>query len=122
MRDEGPGIDPADADRIFEPFYRADPSRARASGGVGLGLAIVRAIVEAHGGTVSVQPGPGGAFMVRVPTRRHPTDGAAAGHGVGSGDSFARTAVRGRHATGRPSVERSRVGDLRRGCCGREAW
>jgi two-component system OmpR family sensor kinase len=93
VRDEGPGIDPADADRIFEPFYRADPSRARTSGGVGLGLAIVKAIVEAHGGTVSARPGPGGTFVVRVPTRRYPTDAAAAGHRVNSADSFAPTAA-----------------------------
>jgi two-component system OmpR family sensor kinase len=87
VRDEGPGIDPAEADRIFEPFYRADPSRARASGGVGLGLAIVKAIVEAHGGTVSVRPGPGATFVVRVPTRRSVTDSAVAGNGVNSSDA-----------------------------------
>jgi two-component system, OmpR family, sensor kinase len=87
VRDEGPGIDPADADRIFEPFYRADPSRARASGGVGLGLAIVKAIIEAHRGTVSVEPGPGGTFVVRVPTRRYPADSAVAGNGVNPADS-----------------------------------
>jgi two-component system OmpR family sensor kinase len=56
VHDGGPGIAPGDADRIFEPFYRADPSRARSSGGAGLGLAIVAAIVAAHGGTVSVLP------------------------------------------------------------------
>jgi len=54
---------------VFEPFYRADKSRARQSGGAGLGLAIVAAIVEAHGGTVAAasQPGEGPTFTVRLP-------------------------------------------------------
>ncbi len=67
VHDDGPGIDPADAARIFEPFYRSDPSRSRSSGGAGLGLAIVAAIVNAHQGTVSVEPGPGATFVVRLP-------------------------------------------------------
>jgi len=75
--DEGPGIDPADRHRIFEPFHRADPSRARATGGVGLGLAIVSAIAEAHGGTVGVDSdgASGASFWVRLPLA--PVDGAA---------------------------------------------
>ena len=60
VHDDGPGIDRRDAPRIFEAFYRSDPSRSRSSGGAGLGLAIVAAIVEAHGGTVALLPGPGG--------------------------------------------------------------
>jgi len=67
VHDEGPGIDPADAARIFEPFYRSDPSRARSSGGSGLGLAIVATIVDAHQGTVAVVPGEGATFEVRLP-------------------------------------------------------
>jgi two-component system, OmpR family, sensor kinase len=67
VHDDGPGIDPADAARIFQPFYRSDPSRARASGGAGLGLAIVAAIVGSHGGTVVARPGPGATFEVRLP-------------------------------------------------------
>jgi two-component system, OmpR family, sensor kinase len=69
VADHGPGIDPADRDHIFEPFHRADPSRARATGGVGLGLAIVSAIATAHGGTVGVDsdPGSGSTFWVRLP-------------------------------------------------------
>jgi signal transduction histidine kinase len=50
--DDGPGIPPAERERVFERFHRTDGSRARAAGGTGLGLAIVRAIVEAHGGEV----------------------------------------------------------------------
>ncbi len=68
VRDHGPGVDPVESERIFEPFYRSDPSRARRSGGAGLGLAIVRAVVTAHGGTVEVVPGTAGAsFVVRLP-------------------------------------------------------
>ncbi|HEX4520217.1 MAG TPA: ATP-binding protein, partial [Gaiellaceae bacterium] len=54
---------------VFERFYRADPSRARSSGGAGLGLAIVSAVVEAHHGKVEVEstPGSGTAFTVRLP-------------------------------------------------------
>jgi two-component system, OmpR family, sensor kinase len=72
VQDEGPGIDPALASRIFEPFFRTDPSRSRSSGGAGLGLAIVAAIVEAHGGTVRVAsaPGRGATFEVRIPVVR----------------------------------------------------
>jgi two-component system OmpR family sensor kinase len=67
VHDDGPGIDPADVTRIFEPFYRADPSRDRRSGGSGLGLAIVAAIVEAHRGSVTAVPGEGATFEVRIP-------------------------------------------------------
>jgi two-component system OmpR family sensor kinase len=77
VHDDGPGVDPADSDRIFEPFYRSDPSRTRSSGGAGLGLAIVKAIVEAHGGTVAVEPGPGATFVVRLPRQQVPLDQAS---------------------------------------------
>jgi signal transduction histidine kinase len=50
--DDGPGIPAAERERIFERFHRTDPGRSRAAGGAGLGLAIVRAIAEAHGGEV----------------------------------------------------------------------
>ena len=69
MADEGPGLDPEDAARVFERFYRADPSRARDRGGTGLGLAVVAALIEAHGGRVELEtmPGSGAAFRVRLP-------------------------------------------------------
>ncbi|HEX4141661.1 MAG TPA: ATP-binding protein, partial [Candidatus Methylacidiphilales bacterium] len=51
--DEGPGLAPADMEKVFDPFYRVDPSRTAATGGVGLGLAIVKSCVEACGGVVS---------------------------------------------------------------------
>jgi two-component system OmpR family sensor kinase len=67
--DEGPGLTPDVAARVFDRFYRADPARARHSGGAGLGLAIVHAVVTAHGGTAGVHsvPGHGATFWVRVP-------------------------------------------------------
>lgn len=67
--DEGPGMQPEDAQRIFERFYRTDSSRARASGGTGLGLSIVDSLVHAHGGSVSVTtaPGQGCRFRVSLP-------------------------------------------------------
>ncbi len=66
--DEGQGIAPEDAERIFDRFYRADSSRARASGGVGLGLSIVSSIVAAHGGEMRLDtsPGEGAAFTVSL--------------------------------------------------------
>jgi two-component system OmpR family sensor kinase len=75
VADQGPGLPPEVAGRVFERFYRGDPARSRETGGAGLGLSIVSAIVEAHGGTVSAAPSDGGAtFEVRLPT--HPTEGA----------------------------------------------
>jgi two-component system sensor histidine kinase BaeS len=63
VRDTGPGIAPDHLPRIFDRFYRADPSRARATGGSGLGLAIVKQLVEAHGGEVRAENGPGGGAI-----------------------------------------------------------
>ena len=63
--DDGPGIAPAERERVFDRFHRADPSRARSAGGTGLGLAIVRAIVDAQGGRVWATHAPlGGARVV----------------------------------------------------------
>ncbi|MFI2103047.1 sensor histidine kinase [Isoptericola sp. NPDC019693] len=66
VRDHGAGITPEQASRVFERFYRADSSRNRESGGSGLGMAIVAAIVGAHQGHVSVSETPGGGMTVRV--------------------------------------------------------
>ena len=76
--DRGPGIPPGDAERIFEPFYRADRSRARTTGGVGLGLAIVAAIVRSHGGSVGVRANPAGGacFWIRLPIVPSPVAGS----------------------------------------------
>ncbi|MCQ4762950.1 cell wall metabolism sensor histidine kinase WalK [Cloacibacillus evryensis] len=71
VADSGIGIGAADLPYIFERFYRTDVSRARTSGGIGIGLAIVKAIVEAHDGTITVasDPGEGSRFTVRIPRK-----------------------------------------------------
>ena len=69
VTDHGPGLPAGDRERIFEPFYRADASRSRDSGGAGLGLSIVSAVVAAHGGRVQVKEtsGGGATFEVQLP-------------------------------------------------------
>jgi two-component system OmpR family sensor kinase len=69
VADDGPGMSAEDASRVFERFWRSDPSRARSSGGAGLGLAIVSAIADAHGGRAEVDtaPGQGATFRVHLP-------------------------------------------------------
>ncbi len=66
VEDRGPGIDPAEADRLFEPFVRGEASRSRATGGTGLGLAIVRAIASRHGGQATLENRNGGGARARV--------------------------------------------------------
>ena len=72
VEDTGPGIDPTDAQRIFEPFVRLDAARARETGGSGLGLAIARSIVVAHRGALGVERAAGGGarFIIRLPADR----------------------------------------------------
>ncbi|GAA2155579.1 hypothetical protein GCM10009760_55650 [Kitasatospora kazusensis] len=73
--DDGPGIAPADRERVFDRFVRLDPARTRSEGGAGLGLALVRTISRSLGGTAAaIEPGPGGGarLLVRLPTARHP--------------------------------------------------
>ena len=67
--DRGPGMPPVVAEKVFDRFYRADRSRARAAGGTGLGLAIVQAVAEAHGGRATVEStvGEGTRFTVELP-------------------------------------------------------
>jgi two-component system sensor histidine kinase KdpD len=75
--DRGPGIDSAEQDRIFEPFYRGRTATGSPFTGSGLGLAIVKGFVEANGGSISVQslPGQGTSFIVSLPVaRRHGED------------------------------------------------
>jgi len=72
VKNNGAGISPLDIDRIFERFYRADPSRARESGGYGLGLAIAKSIVERHHGKIYAQSNLGHdtSFIVELPQGR----------------------------------------------------
>lgn len=69
VRDDGPGMDSEQAQHVFERFWRADDARNRRTGGSGLGLSIIAAIVEAHGGSISVDtaPGDGASFSVSLP-------------------------------------------------------
>ena len=69
VADDGPGMDADQLEHVFERFYRADSSRTRASGGAGLGLSIVAAVAEAHGGRVSAYSSPGGGatFVIELP-------------------------------------------------------
>jgi signal transduction histidine kinase len=69
IADHGVGIAPEDLPRIFDPFFRADPSRSRLSGGYGLGLSLCQTIAEAHEGKIEVQsePGRGSTFSLFLP-------------------------------------------------------
>lgn len=69
VEDDGPGVPEADRERIFEPFYRLDRSRDRATGGFGLGLSIAQKALALHGGTIRVeQSALGGArFVIAFP-------------------------------------------------------
>src|SRR5690242_1593874 len=64
--DDGPGVPPAERERLFEPFTRIERSRGRDSGGVGLGLAIVRSVAEWHGGEASISDSPLGGARVSI--------------------------------------------------------
>lgn len=70
VRDNGPGIGADHLPHVFDRFYRSESSRTRKYGGAGLGLSITKSIVEAHGGTISVESceGKGSLFIARIPT------------------------------------------------------
>lgn len=82
VRDQGPGIAPADVARLFHRFVQLDGSDRRRTGGTGLGLAIAKALVEQHGGSIGVAtaPGEGSTFFFEVPCDGPgtPAPGAAA--------------------------------------------
>jgi two-component system, OmpR family, sensor kinase len=86
VADDGPGLSAEAASRVFERFYRGDPARSRVTGGAGLGLSIVTAIIEAHGGrvTASSPEASGAVFEVRLPARL--VTGAEAEAGVKDAD------------------------------------
>ncbi len=69
VTDDGVGIPESDVDRIFEPFFRVDPSRSKSTGGYGLGLSICKRVVEAHGGSIAVErtTNRGSSFVLTFP-------------------------------------------------------
>ncbi len=84
VSDDGTGIEPDQLGRIFDRFHRTDEGRSRAEGGSGLGLAIARAIVEAHGGTITASSTPGEGATVRfmIPGYRQTASPSGRGHSV----------------------------------------
>src|SRR5207247_1382876 len=78
IADEGPGMSAEELERVFERFYRADATRSRASGGIGLGLSIVAAVADAHGGSVEArsEEGGGAAFRIVLPLPPPEQDGS----------------------------------------------
>ncbi len=70
VADDGEGIPPGQLGHIFERFYRGDAARSRDNGGAGIGLTISKALIEAHGGTLTATspgPGAGSVFTIRLP-------------------------------------------------------
>jgi len=82
VADQGPGFSVAMADAAFEGLVTGDPARSRSTGGAGLGLAIARGLVAAHGGTIWADPGPGGRVGFRLPASS-PTQVGAGRRGGG---------------------------------------
>ena len=104
VADDGPGLNDEQRSRVFERFYRADPSRSRLKGGAGLGLSIVNAIVTAHGGTVRAisLPGQGASFSVHLPLSHEGADADADGAGgAGVGEASSKAAGPGEAGAGR---------------------
>jgi len=66
FKDSAPDVPPSELERLFERLYRVESSRNRSTGGAGLGLAICRNIVEAHGGNITAQPSPLGGLWIRT--------------------------------------------------------
>ena len=78
--DDGPGLAEDELEKAFEPFHRAEPSRSRQTGGMGLGLALVRTVIQAHGGDVSLRNRQPSGLSARVSLRLAPVqDGSSAG-------------------------------------------
>jgi signal transduction histidine kinase len=115
VRDTGIGIDPKVLPYVFDLFVQADPSSRRSEAGLGIGLALVRSLVERHGGRVtaaSAGRGHGSEFTVRLPTQaegRLPLDSAASQHGasqpVSAGQDTHRVIPHGRAANA-PEIDR----------------
>ena len=66
VEDSGPGLDDEAVERVFEPFVRLEESRHRETGGIGLGMAIAKSVVEAHGGTIQMESEVGEGTTCRI--------------------------------------------------------
>ena len=64
--DDGPGIPEDDLERVLEPFYRVEGSRSRETGGSGIGLSVVKGMIDAHGGELKLSNRPGGGLRIEV--------------------------------------------------------
>lgn len=84
VRDHGPGLPVQDGSALFERFWRAQPARGRGPAGAGLGLAIVHAIVTAHGGTVGAETRSDGGALFTVDLPAHDAPAQAAGDAPGA--------------------------------------
>nr|WP_236883944.1 HAMP domain-containing sensor histidine kinase [Dickeya fangzhongdai] len=108
VEDGGPGIDPQLAEQIFEAFQRGEQSRAGNSKGSGLGLAVVQAIAQAHGGQASCRPAPSGGALFEL---RWPAAGRISGLSSGgpsiSGPSTSGPSTSGSSISGQPLGEQS---------------
>ncbi len=92
VRDTGVGMDPATVQQMFEPFAQGDHSLARSAGGLGLGLALVKGLVELHGGAVEAHSdgvGKGAEFLVRLPLAAAAAEDAAGGRAAAGGEARA---------------------------------
>ncbi|MFB7248868.1 sensor histidine kinase [Streptomyces populi] len=82
IEDAGPGVPPADREKVFDRFYRVDKARTRDRGGSGLGLSVARSLVHAHGGTITLESRPGSTlFTVTLPLPPHGEPHAAVNGG-----------------------------------------
>ncbi|WP_234343338.1 sensor histidine kinase [Streptomyces sp. NRRL F-5123] len=110
VADQGPGLTPEQAERVFERFYRTDTSRTRHTGGSGPGLAIVASLAAAHGGAVSVRTSPGDGATFRVTLPLADTDAPAGEPGGTPDDPGEPNAAGGPPAGGRPAGPNPRRG------------
>lgn len=107
VEDEGPGLSPGDEGRVFEKFYRGPGAGVGGAAGVGLGLAIVRGIVEAHGGSVRAANRPGGGTVFHL---RLPLGAAPPGPALESPETDDPGAERAAPVAGRPGTARGEEG------------
>jgi signal transduction histidine kinase len=90
VQDDGPGLPPAELEKVFDPFYRVEGSRSRDTGGTGLGLTIARGIAEAHGGRLSLRNREEGGLEAKLELPRMPATGPATPERTGAAAASSR--------------------------------